>query len=547
MKKRITSLVLAISIFSAMSAYAEPGIKTDGGKITVTAVIEPFSKATMFVVRADASIDDDSNVYAMRQATADENGKVNFSFGIPEEKNSLSTAGEYKVYIKQTEVEMQTGSFFYAPVEKRDEMIFEIKSGNVESVLNNKENEIALKALGIEMDLYKNLDEKASVISMAEEIMKNASSDSDYSDAVNYAILVHYLNEDNEESDTYISKLGLSFENTDFEDINDEKLRSFIISYIYSGRDYNSYDAVKNSYNEANILHIINNTRYTAMEKTLKKYAESLGISSSSEYDDYLDISSVNREKADKKIVEKLKSSPAENVDDLLDVIDDAVASVEKKSSGGGGGSSGGGGGSSISSNISSVPGVSVAVPSEAENKVYFSDLSGVKWAEDAIYALAGKGIVSGDGDGRFYPDRALTREEFVKMLVVASEMHDKNSKCEFTDVTEDKWYYTYIASAFENKLVNGISETEFGVGRMLSRQDMAVMCNRGISKIKKLEPIREYINFADEKSIRNYALEDVKALYEAGIINGVDSENFEPEGKATRAQAAVIIYNLFK
>ena len=49
-----------------------------------------------------------------------------------------------------------------------------------------------------------------------------------------------------------------------------------------------------------------------------------------------------------------------------------------------------------------------------------FSDVSGEHWAKEAVEALADKGIISGFGDGSFKPDNNVTREEFVKMAVVA-------------------------------------------------------------------------------------------------------------------------------
>ena len=48
---------------------------------------------------------------------------------------------------------------------------------------------------------------------------------------------------------------------------------------------------------------------------------------------------------------------------------------------------------------------------------------------------------------------------------------------------------------------------------------------------------------FSDESAVADYALEAVKTMSAAGIINGFDDGEFKPADNATRAQAAVVIY----
>ena len=52
-------------------------------------------------------------------------------------------------------------------------------------------------------------------------------------------------------------------------------------------------------------------------------------------------------------------------------------------------------------------------------------------------------------------------------------------------------------------------------------------------------------ISFADESIISDYALDSIKTLSEAGIINGMNDNNFAPFESATRAQAAKMIYEV--
>ena len=52
---------------------------------------------------------------------------------------------------------------------------------------------------------------------------------------------------------------------------------------------------------------------------------------------------------------------------------------------------------------------------------------------------------------------------------------------------------------------------------------------------------------FADEEDISDWALRSVKVMKAAGLINGVGDNRFEPHGVTTRAQAAKMIYELYK
>ena len=114
-----------------------------------------------------------------------------------------------------------------------------------------------------------------------------------------------------------------------------------------------------------------------------------------------------------------------------------------------------------------------------------------------------------------------------------------------FSDCPVKHWSSPYISSAFKFGFVKGISDSEFGLGRNITRQDMAVMlCRAAEYAGYKFERFSN-ISFADESIISDYALDSIKTLSEAGIINGMNDNNFAPFESATRAQAAKMIYEV--
>ena len=172
-----------------------------------------------------------------------------------------------------------------------------------------------------------------------------------------------------------------------------------------------------------------------------------------------------------------------------------------------------------------------------------FNDLYSVPWATEAIEDLASKGVISGKQIGVFAPNDNITRAEFVKILVGAFSLTDANLNASFADVPQSHWAYKYIATASSKGIVNGIGNGMFGTDSNITRQDIAVLCYRlALSQGASFDNSGE---FADVSVISDYAKEAASNLKGAGIINGKESNNFDPVSFATRAEAAKIIYQL--
>ena len=221
----------------------------------------------------------------------------------------------------------------------------------------------------------------------------------------------------------------------------------------------------------------------------------------------------------------------------------------------GGGGGGGAGGGSQPSTGASSGVIIGNVEPgttfngdevSNGNNNILstgYYDVAAGSWYADAVKKLTEKKIVSGDGSGMFYPLSSVTREQFVKMLLLASGTELKEVPNTFGDVAADSWYAPYVATALNLGIVRGVSDSEFGIGTNITRQDMAVLIarileSRGVSLDTKSPA------FTDDKEISNYAYDAVYAMKNLGIINGSDGA-FNPKANLTRAEAAKVISSL--
>lgn len=219
---------------------------------------------------------------------------------------------------------------------------------------------------------------------------------------------------------------------------------------------------------------------------------------------------------------------------------------------GGGGGGSAGGSGSSGSSGSSLTSGnvsvtSSIKMPDATEEApATFNDLDGYDWAKDSIEILAELDIISGTGDGDFNPGGLVTRAEFVKILVNVFGVHNPLAVCDAPDVAKDAWYSTFIASAVEKGVLTGDENGSINPDDSITRQDMAVMIYR-MAEAMELDLKSQEIEFIDSEIISDYATDAINALASNAIITGNPDKSFAPLANSTRAEAAVMLYRIWK
>ena len=174
-----------------------------------------------------------------------------------------------------------------------------------------------------------------------------------------------------------------------------------------------------------------------------------------------------------------------------------------------------------------------------------FVDLDQAAWAKDQILAMYNAGYVSGKSATEFAPMDSITREEFTALLVRAFGLgQGQADTLGYFDTDQAAWYAPYLASAVQYGIAAGISETEFGVGVLINREQMAAMLQRAVDAVgRNVLPKRQAAAFLDSADIAGYAYDAVIRLAKAEIISGVGGELFAPKKTATRAEAVVMVF----
>ncbi|KUP25395.1 S-layer homology domain-containing protein [Paenibacillus sp. DMB5] len=159
-------------------------------------------------------------------------------------------------------------------------------------------------------------------------------------------------------------------------------------------------------------------------------------------------------------------------------------------------------------------------------------------WAQSAMERLYDQSILGGYSDRSVKPNSAITREQFVKMLVQAKGLAIVKGRTSFSDVTAKRWSNGAIEAAVANGI---IQPNEYGARFLpemnITRSEIAAMAARALG----LQPNESALAFRDNADIKNQR-GYIGAAVEAGIIGGFKDGTFRPNQTATRAEAAVII-----
>ena len=178
-----------------------------------------------------------------------------------------------------------------------------------------------------------------------------------------------------------------------------------------------------------------------------------------------------------------------------------------------------------------------------ASQAAAFTDVNLDAWYMTEVeFAMANK-FMSGYGDGRFAPDVPLSRAMLAQILY---NMAGKPSvdNCIFADVPSGAWYYDAVTWAAANGIVGGYGNGLFGPNDPITREQLATMLYR-YEQSQGGGFVNDWaflLDYPDRDNVSGYAYEALCWCTMNGIIAGMTDGTLNPQGAATRAQAAVML-----
>lgn len=174
-----------------------------------------------------------------------------------------------------------------------------------------------------------------------------------------------------------------------------------------------------------------------------------------------------------------------------------------------------------------------------------FADVKETDWFYAAVQYAAANGFFSGTSATTFSPNGTMTRGMFVTVLarmagVKAADYSAADNG--FTDVSPDAYFAPFVTWAAKYGITGGTGEGTFSPNALITRQQMAVFF------VKYFETMGvDYATGAnittrpgDLDQVADWAKDAVLELWKQGLLSG-DGKNFDPNGDASRAQAAAL------
>lgn len=539
MKKRVMALALAAAmLFSVCSANET--IKTDidavylsGGYRGIPAGTEVILAVTKGTVDwLDEEVFDDGvseNMIYFAKTTLDADGKYMFKIILPE-------SGEYNTYVSVKGKNMvEEGFIKYIDATGNETAIGALLAAagsetDAKAILENNAADFGLYG-----DFFLQYD-----FTTAEAIARKSVKDYTAADgdlilaAIEKSVLADAFNKSSITLNEEFAEVIYGEKSEYF----DNRFAQSMTAYM-SGKNIEKAEDFDKLAKEALILSNVNDSDGTGrLQLVLSDYATFIGVEESKITTDLCS-----------DIATYAETNPFANVSAIALYINSIPVPTPDLDGGGGGGGGGGATGKGDAADGMFTGTETVGTGVETVQPVSsFDDLAGVEWAEAAVNELFKLGVVNGREERKFYPNATLKREEFVKMLTQALEINLVDEiAVPFNDVGKDEWYYPYIKTAYLGNIVSGISLDRFGVGLDISRQDLCVMAVNALDATQEILPGGNMVDFSDSEKIADYAKDAVEVLSAAGVVSGDENKNFNPEGNATRAEAAKIIYNIIK
>ena len=556
-----TAAALSLTGSAAMAASLDGYEINEAAKtITLHGTVDgakQYDDITLQLLKKDKNLSDDT-VYSgnisddfllFTQVLADENGGYSITVNMSDEPIGF--------YIMRVNGKETTKKVFYSTIAEKEKVVEQIKE------IIAKDKETAVKELAELLDLKNEYSTVAGMLNLSEETIFSTQPEGLYEviytvlkengvktetlvDEINTASYIQAIREGIVDAADYAEKLKLdSVYTAAYKRLGDTVKSGFTSKYL-KGKNNLTQPQLSKAYNAAVLDALCDSFGgWGDVEYFMTNFGSAAGINMGT----YNSLASGKKSTFYEAALAHGGFGTANNFkvfanSKIAELADSKTTGTP--AGGGGGGYTGGytGGGIGGSKSEDSKP----IAPQQEEEKPSFTDLDGYDWAKESIEGLAAKGIVNGVGDGIFDPGRSVTREEFLAMLMRAySVAPDINEGLSFSDTDTSAWYAGYIAVAVKKGFVTGISDTEFGIGNEITRQDAAVMAYRIAAANGKAFDNSDSTSFADDGAIADYAADAVYAMRNAGIINGRDNNNFAPEQSCTRAEAAKIINLLIK
>ncbi|MDG0792377.1 S-layer homology domain-containing protein [Cohnella ginsengisoli] len=181
-----------------------------------------------------------------------------------------------------------------------------------------------------------------------------------------------------------------------------------------------------------------------------------------------------------------------------------------------------------------------------------FSDVAN-HWAKAAVNDMGSRMVIDGTGDGRFSPDRAITRAEFAAIVVRGLGLKLENGTAAFSDVKASDWFGGAIDAASAYELIRGYEDGTFRPNDEITREEAMAIVSRAMAitglraKLPAQSDDAMLRSYKDASDVSGWARSGVQDNVQAGLVSGRGTALLAPKASITRAEVATVIQRLLQ
>ena len=179
----------------------------------------------------------------------------------------------------------------------------------------------------------------------------------------------------------------------------------------------------------------------------------------------------------------------------------------------------------------------------KTEISMTFTDVKSTDWFFDSVKYVADNKLMNGVSETEFAPDNTLTRSMLVTVLYRNAGEPATSRSIPFADIDMGAYYANAVSWAKQNGIVNGVTENEFAPDANITREQIAAIMFR-YAQYKGMETVtsEENLHFADSSEISEYAVSAMNWAVGTGLMKGKSTTTINPKDNATRAEIAAIL-----
>ena len=177
--------------------------------------------------------------------------------------------------------------------------------------------------------------------------------------------------------------------------------------------------------------------------------------------------------------------------------------------------------------------------------KMHYDDVSKNDWFFNEVQYAYDNGIMTGLSDNEFGSYVTLSRAHFVLMLYRLEGNPEVDNTIKYPDVADGEWYADAVKWATKAGIVTGYDNTGmFGPADAITREQLATMMYRYATyKEKDTSAKADFSEFKDGNKVSEFAKKAMEWAVGSEIIKGkFEGTQLDPQGDTARAEAAIVL-----